>query len=154
MSPFLRALWRYGGLLVRPRATVAALEADEGRHDGLVLGLLYLFGVGTLELLRGVAAARVTADLGGLLMLASALGRVLVVPIVVLVACETVLGRVRSHRRGLMLVPLLVVVTVAHELAAHGHALPSLWPEVAGGSLCVGWAWWVRPAVEPEEAEA
>lgn len=154
MIALFRALWRYGGVLIQPRRTVSALEATEGRRDGLVLGLLYLVSVGTLELLRAVAAARVTADLGGLVMLAAALGRVLVAPIVVLVVCETVLGRTRSHRRGLMLVPMLVVVTLAHELAARGHALPSLVPELVGGALAVALSWWVRPVVAPEEEPA
>lgn len=152
MSPLLRALWRYGGMLVQPRATARALAADEGRWDGLVIGVLYVLCVGTLELLRGVAMVRVTADLGGVLMLAAALGRVLVAPIVVLVACETVLGRARSHRRGLLLLPLLVVAALAHEAEAHGVHVRALVPEIAGGLACVVLAWWVRPAIA-EEAE-
>ena len=154
MHPLLRALWRYGGMLTRPRATARALRADEGRFDGLVLGVLYVLCVGTLELLRGVAMARVTLDLGGLLMLVSALGRVLVAPIVVLVACEAVLGRARSHRRGLLLLPLLVVAALAHEAAAHGVMVRALVPEIAGGLLCVALAWWVRPELEPQEEPA
>ncbi len=152
MNPLLRALWRYGGLLLQPRATVRALGPAEGRWDGLVLGVLYLACVGTLEILRGVAMARVTADLGGVLMLVAAVGRVLVAPIVVLVACETVLGRARSHRRGLMLVPLLVVASLAHEAQAQGATLPMLAPEIAGGLLSVVLAWWVRPAIAEEDA--
>lgn len=152
MNPLLRALWRYGGLLLQPRATVRALGPAEGRWDGLVLGVLYLACVGTLEILRGVAMARVTADLGGVLMLVAAVGRVLVAPIVVLVACETVLGRARSHRRGLMLVPLLVVASLAHEAQAQGATLPMLAPEITGGLLSVVLAWWVRPAIAEEDA--
>lgn len=151
MNPILRALWRYGGMLVQPRATAHALQAEEGRHDGLILGTLYLLCVGTLDVIRGVAMARVTADLGGLLMLVSAVGRVLVAPIVVLVACETVLGRERSHGRGLMLVPLLVVAAVAHEATAHGLLVPAFVPEIVGGLLGVALAWWVRPAIATEE---
>lgn len=151
MHSLRRALWRYGGMLTSPRTTARALRPDEGRHDGLVLGVLYLLGVGTMELLRGVATARVTANFSGLLMLVAALGRVLVVPIVVLVACETVLGRARSHRRGLVLVPLLVAVTLAHELGARGIGLPSFVPEIVGGLGAIGLAWWVRSAIAPEE---
>jgi hypothetical protein len=147
----MRALWRYGGVLVQPRATARALRADEGRHDGLVLGTLYLLGVGTLEVLRGVAMARVMADLGGLLMLVAAVGRGLVAPIVVLVACEVVLGRARSHRRGLMLVPLVVVATLAHEAAAQGLPVRALLPEIVGGLLSVALAWWVRPQLATQE---
>lgn len=151
MSPLLRALWRYGGMLIRPRATARALRADEGRWDGLVIGVLYLLCVGTLELLRGVAMARVTADLGGALMLAAALGRVLVAPIVVLVACETVLGRARSHRRGLLLLPLLVVAALAHEAEVHGVHVRTLVPEIVGGLSCIALAWWVRPEIAAQE---
>lgn len=154
MNPLLRALWRYGGLLWRPRATMRALSPDEGRWDGLVLGALYFLCVGTLEALKGVAMARVTADLGGLLMLVASVGRVLVAPIVVLVACETVLGRARSHRRGLMLLPLLVVAALLHEAAAQGMPVRSLVPEIAGGLLCLALAWWVRPAIAPQEDPA
>jgi hypothetical protein len=151
MSPLLRALWRYGGMLVQPRTTARALRADEGRWDGLVLGVLYVLCVGTLELLRGVAMFRVSPDLGGLLMLVSGLGRVLVAPIVVLVACETVLGRARSHRRGLLLLPLLVVAALAHEAAAQGVHVRELVPEIAGGLLCIALAWWVRPELASQE---
>lgn len=151
MDALWRALQRFGGIMVAPRATARVLRPGEGRWDGLAIGLLYLAAVGTLDVLRGVAAARVTADLGGVLMLLSAVGRVLLVPIVVLVACETVLGHARAHRRALMLVPLLLVVTAAHELAAHGMALPTWVPEITGGVLSVALAWWVRPVIEPQE---
>jgi hypothetical protein len=151
MNPLLRALWRYGGMLVRPRATARTLRAGEARWDGLVLGVLYVLCVGTLELLRGVAMARVTADLGGLLMLASALGRLLVAPIVVLVACETVLGRARSCWRGLMLLPLVAVAALAHEAGAHGVQVRALVPEIVGGLLCVALAWWARPELATQE---
>lgn len=152
MHSLIRALHRYGGMLVHPRATARALRADEGALDGLWLGLLYLLSVGTLDILRGVATARVTANLSGALMLLAAVGRVLVVPIVVLVVCETVLGRARSYRRGLMLVPLLLTVAVAHELAAQGLALGNYVPEIVGGLLSLGLALWVRDAIaaEPE----
>ena len=154
MSPLLRALWRYGGLLIRPRATARALRADEGRWDGLALGGLYVLCMGTLELLRGVAMARVTADLGGVLMLAAALGRVMVAPIVVLVACETVLGRARSHRRGLLLLPMLVVAALAHEAAAQGWPVRELLPEIAGGLGSIALAWWVKDEIAPQEEPA
>jgi hypothetical protein len=154
MNPLLRALWRHGGMLVQPRATARALLADEGRYDGLVLGVLYVACVGMLEVLRGVAMARVTADLGGLLMLAAAVGRVLVAPIVVLVAVETVLGRARAHRRGLMLLPLLAVSALAHEAAAQGWAVRAFVPEIVGGLLGVALAWWVRPELAAQEDPA
>ncbi len=154
MGSLLRALARYGGILVQPRATARALPDDEGLYDGIWLGVLYLLSVGLLDVLRGVATARVTANLSGLLMLLAAVGRVVVVPIVVLVACETVLGRSRAHRRGLLLVPLLVVVTAAHELSFHGLALRAFVPEIIGGLLCVALALWVRDEVPPVREES
>lgn len=151
MHSLMRTLWRFGGILVQPRATARAMKADEGRWDGVWLGALYLLSVGTLEILRGVATARVTGNLSGLLMLVAAVGRVALVPIVVLVACETVLGRDRAHRRGLMLVPLLLAVAVEHELAMHGLGLPAFVPEVVGGLASVVLAWVVRDSLAPEE---
>jgi len=151
MRALARALSRYGGILVQPRATARALRPDEGVRDGLWLGVLYLLAVGTLDVLRGVATARATANFSGVVMLLAAVGRVLVVPIVVLVACEAVLGRARAHRRGLMLVPLLLVVAAAAELAVHGVGLPKFGPEIVGAALSVALAWWVRAAVAPQE---
>ena len=42
MHAIVSALRRYGGILVRPRATAQGLAPDEGARDGLWLGLLYL----------------------------------------------------------------------------------------------------------------
>ncbi|MEM9463199.1 MAG: hypothetical protein AAGF11_54160 [Myxococcota bacterium] len=147
METLTRALRRYGGMVVQPRKTAAGLDPNEGVHDGAWLGGLYLLSIGVLEILRGVATARATANLSGLLMLVTAVGRVLVVPIVVLVACETVLGRSRSYRRGLMLVPLVLVVAAAHELTAQGLSVPNYGPEIVGGVLSIGLAAWVREAI-------
>ncbi len=151
MNPLIRALWRYGGIVVQPRATVRALGPTEGARDGLWLGGLYLLAMGTLEVLRGIATVRATANFSGLMMLLASVGRVLVVPIVVLVACETVLGRTRSHRRGLMLVPLLIAAALGHELTAQGYGLRAFLPEILGGVLSVGLTWWIRGEVEPVE---
>ncbi len=154
MQALPRALYRFGGVLVRPRETVRSLRDDEGIYDGIWLGLLYLLCVGTLDVMSGVATARATANFSGFLMMVASLGRVLVVPIVVLVACETVLGRTRSHRRGLMLVPLLLVVAAGHELAVHGLVLRDFVPEIIGGVLSIALAWRVREAVSPLEEPA
>ena len=154
MQALLRALARYGGILVRPRATVRALAPHEGQRDALLLGTLYVLGAGLYAIFGGIASLRATANLGGLVALAAAFGRVVVVPLLVIVACETVLGRERAHRRGLMLVPLLVVTMLAHELAVHGVSLRSYLPQIVGGLLSVLLAWWVRKHVPPEEGVA
>lgn len=153
-SSVARALGRYGGMLVAPRATVRGLGPDEGLRDGLWLGGLYLLATGTYELLEGAVTLRATANLNGLVMLLSAVVWALLAPMLVLVAGETVLGRDRAHRRGTLLVPLLVVVTLAHELVAHGLRLPAFAPEIVGGLLSVALAWWVRAEVEPQGGAA
>ncbi|MCH9680382.1 MAG: hypothetical protein K0V04_03025 [Deltaproteobacteria bacterium] len=139
---------------MQPRATVRELGPDEGARDGLWLGGLYLFALGTLEILRGIATARATANLSGVLMMLASVGRVLVVPIVVLVACETILGRARAHRRGLMLVPLVVVAALGHELAVHGYGLRAFVPEIVGGLLSIALTWRVRGEIEPQQEPA
>lgn len=152
MTALLQALRRYGGLLLAPRATVRALRPDEGLRDGLWLGGAYLLAMGTFELLEALVTLRATPDLGGLVMLLAAVGRTLVAPILVLVACETVLGRARAHRRGLYLVPLLLVAGLAHEAGVHGLRLPFYVAPVIGAVLAIALAWWTKGEVMPEEA--
>lgn len=147
MDALISALHRYGGVIAAPRATVAGLTADEGQRDGLVLGGLYVLTVGTYALMEGIAGIVATRDLNALIMLASTLGRVLVAPILVLVAAETLLGAGRSHRRGLSMVPMLVAAIVVHELSAWGVAVPPYCGELVGGGLGLGLAWWIRDAV-------
>lgn len=151
MNALMRALWRYGGILTQPRATAKALRVDEGASDGLWLGGLYLLSVGTYRLMEGLATLLATANLNGLLMFLAALGRVVVVPILVLVACETVLGRDRAYRRGLLLVPMVLISAVAHELAIHGVGIRAYVPEIIGGLVSVLLAWWVRPQIEAQK---
>lgn len=152
MSSVLRALWRYGGILVQPRPTMAALPPSEGLRDGLWLGLLYVLVTGTYGLLQAVATALATANLGGIVMLLGALGRTMVAPILLLVACETILGRRRAYRRGLFLVPLVVAASVAHELGLYGIDLPPFAPEIVGSLAGLALVWWVRPEVTPHDA--
>ncbi|MEM7158063.1 MAG: hypothetical protein AAF799_34800 [Myxococcota bacterium] len=147
----MRALWRYGGILTQPRTTARSLQVDEGAADGIWLGGLYLLSVGTYKLMEGLATLLATTNLNGLLMLLAALGRVVVVPILVLVACETVLGRDRAYRRGILLVPMVLVSSLAHELAIHGIAIRAYVPEIIGGLVSVLLAWWVRPEIEPQK---
>lgn len=154
MSSLTRALWRYGGVLLAPRATVRALRPDEGQRDGLWLGLLYVLAVGTFGLIEAAVTLRATPDLGGLVMLLAAVGRSLVVPILVLVASETILGRRRAYRRGLYLVPLVLIASLAHELGVHGVNLPTFGPAVVGGLAAIALTWWTRREVAEEEVEA
>lgn len=147
------ALGRFGGVMTAPRATVAALRPDEGRRDGWVLGGLYVFAVATYAIIDSLAAVVRMHDLSAFIMLASTLGRVLVAPVLVLVAAETLLGASRSHRRALSLVPLLAVVTIASELAHAGVKVPMFAPEIVGGVLGLALTWHIRSAIEPVSDE-
>ena len=150
------ALSRWGGMLWRPRAHAAELAAAEGPRDGLWLGLLYLVGTSVYALVAGLADALAVRNLGGLIMFGSTLARALVVPILVLVAGEAVLGAERSHRRGLGLLPLVILGTAAHTLRQLGIATPgpSWLPDAVGGVLGVALVWWIRDAVAPRTEAA
>jgi len=150
MEPVASALRRYGGVLVAPRHAVAGLRRDEGRHDGLILGLLYAFAVGSYGLIEAMAGLVATRDLGGLMMLASAAGRLALPPVLLVVAAETLLGERRAHRRALALLPLLAVGVIAHELPWLGVKVPAFAPEVLGAVLGLVLVWRIRPAIEPD----
>lgn len=149
MDALTSALRRFGGVITAPRRTVAALDPEVGHRDGLILGSLYVFAVGTFALIESAAGIAATRDLNALIMLASTLGRLGVPPILILVVAETLLGSSRSHRRGLALVPLVALAVISHELAATGIQLPSYGAEIAGGVLGVLLALRIRPAVPP-----
>jgi hypothetical protein len=150
----MRALVRWGGILVQPRATVRALGTDEGARDGWWLGALYLVGTSAYALAEALATLVAVRNLGGVLAVAMVLGRGLLPPILVLVVAETVLGRARAHRRGLALVPLVVVGAATHAARQLGHAaIDPVMAAVVAGLLGVGLVWWVRAAVEPLGSE-
>lgn len=149
--PVLRALQRWGGALLAPRRTVAALHPDEGQRDGLWLGVLYVVGTSLYPMSKAIATVLST---GSLIALASGVARVLLTPIVVTVLTETLLGGRRSHRGGLALVPLVVVGTIAHILAVSRlPTLTGLWPDIVGALAAGALALWMRPAV-PEQRDA
>lgn len=143
----IAALARYGGILAAPRRTAEALSPDEGHHDGVVLAGLIMFAMGSYSILEGVAGIYALRNLGAVVMLLAALGRLLIAPVVVLVAAETLLGRARSYRRGVALVPMLLVMAAAHELRVHGVEIASFVPEIVGGLAGIALAWWIRPSV-------
>lgn len=146
--PVLRALERWGAVLVAPRRTVAALHPDEGRRDGLILATLFVIGTSLYPMTSAVATVLSTHSL---VALASGVARVLLTPILVSVLAETLLGGPRSYRGGLCLLPLVVVGTLVHGLALlEVQTLPGLWPDIVGGVGAAGLALWIRPAVVPE----
>jgi L-lactate permease len=149
----LSLLERWGGYLIRPRAHAATLGVDEGRFDAVGLGLLYAIGTSVYPIVEAFAGLLAVHDLGGLLAFATAFGRVVLPPLLVIVAVETVLGSARSHQRAAGLLPLVIVGTAAHAARQLGWALPggAFAPDLVGGLLGLGLAWWIRDAIRPVE---
>ncbi len=145
-----RALARWGGVLVAPRRTVAALAVEDGARDGLVLGTLYVIGTALYPMTDTIATGVSTHSL---VALAAGVARVLLTPIVVLVLVETLLGGRRSYRGGLFLLPLVVLGTLAHVLASFEVvSIPALWPDFAGAAAAGALALWARKSIPVEPA--
>lgn len=148
-------LVRWGGFLLQPRRQAARTPAAAGGHDALWLVLLYAVATQVRPWGRAVASLLATGDGTGWMMLAAAIGRGLLVPIVVLVVAEAILGRDRAHRRAVVLLPLVVVASVDRWLGGGGSPWPA---SIAGAVLGLGWVAWIRRAVPPlassSEAEA
>ena len=152
----MRVLERWGGYLVRPRAHAAEVDAGAGRRDALWLGLLYALGTGVYAFAEAVAAVRAVHDFNGLLVFATAIGRVAIAPLLVLVAVEAVLGSARAYQRAAGLLPLVIVATAAHAARQLGWSVPGgpFMPDIVGGLLGIALAWWIRDAVEPMKEDA
>lgn len=146
---------RWGGLLVAPRRTVAALTSGDGRRDGLWLCGLYLAGTELPELIAALAALAAVRDAGGVMMFASVVARVLLVPVLALLVAEMVLGRARAYRRAVVLLPLLLGATALRGLSQFGWDPPGarIFYDVAFALFGVGLVAWVRRHVPPEGQE-
>lgn len=151
----LAALARWGGLLLRPRATVAALPHAAGRRDGALFLLLYAAGAHLLPIGDAVADFLALASLSALPVLLSGLAAV--VPwLVATLGVEALLGPQRAHRAALCLLPMLLLVTAGRLLAGLGHPvpLPRYGLDILGALLAGGLALWLRPAIRLSEAPA
>jgi thiol-disulfide isomerase/thioredoxin len=146
VASFARFVGRIGGILVRPRATLASLEPDEGLRDGLWLGLLFVVGGHVIPMLEGVATLVAVRNWGGVLGLVSAVGMVLLAPIVASIVAETILGPDRRGRSGLCIAPLLVLMLLAHGTQRLGIIIPgpSWLPAIVGLVASAGLASWLR----------
>ena len=161
MTTVVQTLARYGGVLVRPRATLAELSLEEGRWDGVVLGLAYLASSQTLGLARGLAGLVATKDFNGLLVFAQALGRGLLPPILALFIIESLLAPEQNYRRGVYLLPLVLMAALARLLTIAGViggagaalSLPAYAPEIAGAILCAVLVLRTRSVVPLEPSE-
>ncbi|HLT40672.1 MAG TPA: TlpA disulfide reductase family protein [Enhygromyxa sp.] len=144
------ALARFGGILIRPNATLSSLRADEGRFDGWVLALLFVLG-SQIERLTG-AAARFEV-FGSVLLLVNALALALLTPVLVGFMVEGVVGATRSRYRHLPLVALVLVATLGNLLRQQGVALPGprYLPEMIGAIWALGLALWIRKRMPASE---
>lgn len=148
MTVIFAALARWGGFLLRPRATAAALDPDAGPRDGLVFIALYALGAHLLPL--GDAVADFAAMFGLAALPTLLAGFTVLIPwLVATLGVEAILGPQRAHRAALCLLPMLLVVVLARLLAGAGHPLPvpKYSVEIAGAVLAAGLALWIRPAV-------
>lgn len=148
---WLAALHRYGGFLIAPRKVLGGLSPGDGHRDGLWLGVLYLVGTSIYPLAEALATLVAVRNLGGLVAVFSILGRALLVPILVVVAAEVLLGPGRAHRRGLALVPLVVAGTLVHAARQVGLRPPGAelaWT-IAAAVAGVWLLWWAKPSIEP-----
>lgn len=152
----IAALGRWGTALLGPRRYASAAEPTVGQRDALWLGALFVVGTALYPVAEAVATLWATRNLNGGLMLASALGRALLAPIITLVVVETILGDKRRHQRAIGLLPLVILGTAAHALRQMGASvsLPMFAPEIAGAVLGAGLAFWIRPAVVPHSEES
>lgn len=151
---WLAALHRYGGFLVAPRKTLAVAPGD-GHRDGLWLGVLYLVGTSIYPLAEAAATLVALHNLGALIGVFSILGRALLVPILVVVAAEVLLGPGRAHRRGLALVPLVLMGTLLHAGRQVGMRPPGgelAWT-IAAAFVGASLLWWAKSSIEPRRED-
>lgn len=159
--PLVAALTRLGGILVSPRATIAGLGAGDagesvaGARDGVWLTLVYAVTSQSGRLAEGVAALAAMGNVNGGLVLAQAVGRAFLPPVVLLFLVESALGQDRAYRRGLFLVPLVFMGALGRLSSWVGVPWPgpSFVPDLLGTLWAAGLAFGLRQHVEPEPSE-
>lgn len=147
-------LARYGGILLRPRATVAALDPRVGTWDEWILTLLYVLGSQVGRVAEAIASVAAVGLGNGILVLASGVGRAVLPPILVSVLVDSLLGRARGYRRGVFIVPLVLIASLARLGVQAGVRFPgpSYMPELVAAVACAGLALYARSAVPAEDA--
>ena len=150
LGPTLRrALERYGGVLVRPRATLEALEEGEGRYDWWVLAAVFVLGSQIEHLAETVARFEAFASWW---LLVNGFAIALLTPLLVSLVVESIVGAGRSRYRHLPLVALVWVATLANLLRQQGVVLPGprYMPEMIGAVWAAGLGVWIRAKLPAE----
>jgi hypothetical protein len=154
MSHIMAAIQRWGGILIQPRATLAALGQHEGRHDWWLLAGLFVLGSQVQHLTEAVARFQAFRSV---LVLVNALAISLLTPLLVGLLVEGLVGGSRSRYRHLPLVALVVVTVVANLLRQQGVMLPGprYLPEILGTLWAAGLGLWIRKSIPvPEVSRA
>ena len=149
----VRALQRYGGVILRPRATLEGLAPEEGRYDWWILALLFVIG-SQLDHLTETAARFLVFD--SFWLLVNGLAIALLTPLFVGLAVESIVGQARERYRHLPLAALVLVACCANLLRAAGLQLPGprLLPEMLGAAWALGLAGWIRAKMPAEPAKS
>ncbi|WP_106088615.1 hypothetical protein [Enhygromyxa salina] len=139
---------RWGGILIRPRATLAALGPGEGRFDWWLLAALFVLGSQIQHLSETVARYQVFRSFW---LLVNGLAIALLTPLLVGLIVESIVGAARSRYRHLPLVALVLVATLANLLRQQGVVIPGprYLPEILGTVWAAGLGVWIRKRVPP-----
>jgi thiol-disulfide isomerase/thioredoxin len=145
-------LQRFGGMLIRPRTTLANLRAGEGRYDGWTLTALFVLGSQIDRLTEAVARFEVVRSV---LLLVNGLALALLTPVLIAFMVEGVVGAARSRYRNLPLVALVLVATIGNLLRQQGVVLPGprYLPEMLGAAWALGLALWIRKALPTDASD-
>jgi hypothetical protein len=140
------AIRRWGGILVRPRATLEELGPREGRFDWWWLAGLFVLGSQIEHLTETFAHFQAFRSFW---LLVNGLALALLTPLLVGLLVESIVGAARSRYRHLPLVALVLVATVANLLRQQGVLLPGprALPEIVGTLWAAGLGVWIRKAV-------
>jgi thiol-disulfide isomerase/thioredoxin len=141
-----KLLERIGGILIRPRATLLGLPADQGRHDGWWLVALFVLGS---QIDRLIGAAARFEVFQSVLLLFNAVALAVLTPILVGFMVEGVVGGSRIRYRHLPVVALVLLATLGNLLRQQGVSLPGprYFPEMLGAVWALGLALWIRKRI-------
>lgn len=161
MTAALAALQRWGGILIRPRATLMALGTElspklgqgEGRHDWWWLAGLFVLGSQIQHLTETVARFQAFRSW---LLLFNGLALALLTPLLVGMLVEGIIGAQRRRYRNLPVAALVAVATLANLLRQQGVVLPGphVLPELLGTLWAAALAVWIRKAMPAPEQPA